>query len=53
VVWSLVALFVLFSVWGLTRILCNTLLGEAECGSREAGSSANFYDPRLDGQWQP
>lgn len=29
--WGVIALFVVFSVWGLVRILCNTFLGSS-CG---------------------
>lgn len=29
--WGIVALFVLFSVWGLLRIICNTLVGSDSC----------------------
>ncbi len=26
IIWSLIALFVMFSIWGLIRVLCNTFL---------------------------
>lgn len=31
--WSLVVLFVLFSVWGILRLVCATLIGNASCSS--------------------
>jgi uncharacterized membrane-anchored protein len=31
--WGLVALFVLVSVWGLVRIMCSTLFGSASCNA--------------------
>lgn len=34
ILWSLVAIFVLVSVWGLLRILTNTFLGGPAAGSR-------------------
>ena len=33
VVWSLVALFVLFSVWGILRLVCSTFTGNASCSA--------------------
>ena len=29
--WGLIALFVLFSVWGILRILCTSLLNSSSC----------------------
>lgn len=29
--WGLVALFVVFSVWGILRLLCSTFLGGSGC----------------------
>ena len=31
--WGIIALFVLVSVWGLVRIMCSTLLGSASCNN--------------------
>lgn len=31
IAWGLVALFVLFSVWGILGIMCATLLGSGSC----------------------
>lgn len=38
--WSLVALFVLFSIWGILRVMCNSFLSEGECGG--AGQPTNI-----------
>lgn len=35
--WGLIALFVLFSIWGILRILNNTFLGAAGGGSSRMG----------------
>jgi hypothetical protein len=31
--WGLVALFILFSVWGILRIMCSVLIGTANCAN--------------------
>ena len=36
IMWSLVALFVLFSVWGILRIACASLVGTPSCNPRTA-----------------
>jgi len=37
--WSLIALFVLFSVWGILRIVCSTLIGTSSCGTPASNST--------------
>ena len=32
IMWSLLALFILFSIWGILRIACDTFLGSDSCG---------------------
>ncbi|MES2202874.1 MAG: hypothetical protein V4474_00920 [Patescibacteria group bacterium] len=51
-VWSLVALFILFSIWGILRIACDSLLA-SNCGTPNAGTASNFTSPSSYGQWQP
>lgn len=41
--WGLLALFVLFSVWGLVRIACNTFLGEGTCGGFTGTMPTGLY----------
>lgn len=64
--WSLVALFVMISVWGIVRLLENTLLGDSRAlGTGDPTSlsaptksgpgapmpiDANFYKPRSTGE---
>ncbi len=31
IIWSLIALFVLFSIWGILRLACTSLLGSISC----------------------
>ncbi len=31
--WGLIALFVLFSIWGILRLACDSLLAGSSCGS--------------------
>jgi hypothetical protein len=38
-VWGLVALFVVMSVWGILRFTCDTLLGSSSCSSGNAGGA--------------
>jgi len=48
--WSLVTLFVLISVWGILRLACNTFISANLCGSQSfSGNPYNnyeVYDPR-------
>ena len=30
-IWGLIAMFVLISIWGILRLLCNSFLGSASC----------------------
>ncbi len=32
IVWSLIALFVVVSIWGILRVLCTTLIPGGTCG---------------------
>lgn len=41
--WGVIALFVMFSVWGLVRVLANTFLGGA-------GSTTSFYGLPIGGE---
>lgn len=48
--WGVVALFVLFSVWGILRIVCTTLIGTASCqtgtsAGEEVGAPLNILPP--------
>jgi ABC-type proline/glycine betaine transport system permease subunit len=40
ILWSLLALFVLLSLWGILRIMCNTLTGGGSCKAN-SGYNAN------------
>ncbi|HWB34121.1 MAG TPA: hypothetical protein VG753_02290 [Candidatus Paceibacterota bacterium] len=40
-VWGVIALFVLFSIWGILHIMQNTLLGAGSYSGSSAGSSGN------------
>ena len=40
ILWSMVALFVLLSLWGILRIMCGTLTGSGSCSSAQGGGSA-------------
>jgi hypothetical protein len=39
--WGLVVLFVLLSMWGILRLMCNTLIGSGSCAA-PSGGSANY-----------
>ncbi|HVV14880.1 MAG TPA: hypothetical protein VHD55_00505 [Candidatus Paceibacterota bacterium] len=41
ILWGLIALFVAFSVWGIVRLACSTLLGTSECSSGSSGGGGN------------
>ena len=43
--WGLVALFVLFSVWGILGILQNTLLGTSRTSGQATGAPLNIIPP--------
>lgn len=36
--WSLVVLFIMLSMWGTLRLLCSTFTGSASCGSKSTSS---------------
>ena len=44
ILWGLIALFVIFSIWGILRVLTNTLLGGVSGGNGQFLNSSNF-DP--------
>ncbi|MSR71010.1 hypothetical protein EXS62_03145 [Candidatus Kaiserbacteria bacterium] len=41
IVWGLVALFVIFSLWGILSLACSSLVGSPTCG--QSGSATNNY----------
>jgi hypothetical protein len=41
IVWGLVSLFVIVSVWGIVRIMCNTLLGDYSCQATKVTTQSN------------
>ncbi len=53
ILWSLLTLFVLFSIWGILRLACNTFIAAGLCSSQSfSGSPYNNYevpDPRTGG----
>lgn len=53
ILWSLITLFVLFSVWGILRLACNTFISANLCDSQSfSGDPYNnyeVYDPRSGG----
>ena len=54
IVWGLVALFVIFSVWGILSLAGWSLVGTPACGnSQSAGSAANFLNTQTYGQPLP
>ncbi len=40
--WGVIALFVLVSVWGLIRIMCGTFLGNSSCSTSSAISGSLY-----------
>ncbi len=42
ILWSLVALFVLFSVWGILRVMCTSFGNLCAAGSSTSGGPANI-----------
>lgn len=42
--WGIIALFVLFSVWGILRLVCSTLIGTSSC--RTSASNGTPVDIR-------
>ncbi|MDE2071160.1 MAG: hypothetical protein KGI70_00260 [Patescibacteria group bacterium] len=45
VLWSLIALFILFSIWGILRVLQNTFLGGVGSGVNWGGPVHTFSTP--------
>lgn len=43
IMWGIIALFVIVSVWGILRIMCSTLLNNSSCNS--SSGSAELIGP--------
>lgn len=39
IIWGLVALFVIFSIWGIINLACDSLLGTGACSGWSGGDS--------------
>jgi hypothetical protein len=44
-IWSLVALFVILSVWGILRLACASLVGDSSCASSGFGGFSSSQGP--------
>lgn len=42
-IWSLVALFIILSVWGILRLACASLLGDSSCSGGGGYASSQSY----------
>lgn len=40
--WSLIALFVMLSIWGILRLMCNTVTGTGSCNSTPGSNQAPY-----------
>lgn len=40
--WSLVALFVILSMWGILRLMCNTFTGSGSCNNTPGADNAHY-----------
>ncbi len=41
--WGIIALFVLVSVWGILRIMCSTLFGNSSCSATSTQTTGGLY----------
>ena len=47
IMWSLIALFVMVSIWGIVRLMCASLTGPGSCGAKSGyqGGSPGTLPP--------
>jgi len=46
IIWGLISLFVIVSVWGILRIMCSTVIGNSSC-STGVSRTDDYMQPRL------
>ncbi len=44
-IWSLVALFIMLSMWGIIRLMCASLTGSGSCQTQSRGVYENSGNP--------